>query len=151
MLPLHRSDLFFVAKNTLACWVESVPQEWKVFSQMLWVLTSTPRRRVTIATAFNWPKNCPQPWTPHWGPLLLSGLDHIQLLVSARFLGTSSPPPAGKNTQGQVSLSILLQLPLLSSTFVLLPAQSCFIPYCKQISLFYPGNMMDYSSKSGNS
>lgn len=77
---------------------------------------------------------------------------HIQLLVSARFLGTSPPPPAGKNTQGQVSLSILLQLPLLSSSFVLLPAQSCFIPmkYCKQISLFYPGNMTNYSSKSGN-
>lgn len=90
---------------------------------------------------------------------------HIQLLVSARFLGTSPPLPAGKNTQGQVSLSILLQLPLLSSNFVLLPAQSCFIPMkyckqflsftqqnnCKQISLFYPGNMTNYSSKSGNS
>lgn len=107
---------------------------------MLWVLMSTPKQQPQLSNDL---QTALSPWTPHSGPLLLSGIDHIQLLVSVRFLGTSPPPPAGKNTRAQVSFSFLLQLPLLSSTFVLLPAQSCFIPkkYCKQNSLFYPGNM----------
>lgn len=91
--------------------------------------------RVTAATAFDWPRNCLQPWLPHRGPLLHSQTECIHWFVKRP---RSQCPPSWRELWRSSQLKHWLQLPPLSNTFVPLPAQSCFLPIkqCKQISLY---------------